>query len=92
MLELYPNAKFIHITRDPQRFVPSTMHLWAALEQHNAMQEPKLENLRSHVFSAFDELYEGFFRDEHLLNDKNFTTVRFNDLVGNPDFGTHTGL
>ena len=30
--ELYPNAKFIHITRDPQSFIPSTMHLWAALE------------------------------------------------------------
>ncbi|MEM8679164.1 MAG: sulfotransferase [Planctomycetota bacterium] len=84
LLEMYPNAKFIHITRDPQRFIPSTMHLWAALERHNAMQEPKFEHLRDHVFDAYTELYKGFFRDEHLLNAKNSATVQFHDLVANP--------
>lgn len=33
-----PQARFVHITRDPQRVVPSTEHLWRVLLRDNALR------------------------------------------------------
>ena len=81
ILDMYPRAKFIHITRNPLKFVPSTIHMWAALDHTNSLQKPHNRNLREFVFDSFERLYRGFYRDEALLNSNNFVQVRFDDVV-----------
>ncbi len=82
LLDMYPNARFIHITRNPMKFIPSTIHMWAALDHSNALQTPHNRNLRQFVFDSYKRLYDGFHRDRHLLGDHNFVELRFEDLVG----------
>lgn len=84
LLELYPQAKFVHITRHPYKFIPSTIHMWAALDATNALQYPRHEYLRDYVFKCFDRLYEGFDRDRPLLGPHNFINLRFEELVNDP--------
>lgn len=81
LLEMYPRARFIHITRSPLKFIPSTVHMWAALDHSNALQRPHNKNLRSFVFDSYERLYRGFHRDRGLLGEHNFVEVRFDDLV-----------
>ena len=81
LLDMYPRAKFIHITRNPLKFIPSTIHMWAALDHTNSLQNPHNRNLREFVFDSFERLYRGFYRDESLLNSENFVQVRFEDVV-----------
>lgn len=81
LLEMYPNAKFIHITRNPLKFIPSTIHMWAALDHTNSLQTPHNRNLRSFVFDSFERIYRGYDRDAGLLGDHNVINVRFEDLV-----------
>ena len=81
LLDMYPDAKFIHITRNPLKFIPSTIHMWAALDHTNAVQVPHNRNLRSFVFDSYQRLYKGFNRDRSLLGDHNLAEVRFEDVV-----------
>ncbi len=81
LLDMYPRARFIHITRSPLKFIPSTVHMWAALDHTNALQKPHNKNLRSFVFDSYERLYRGFNRDRGLLGEHNFVEVRFDDLV-----------
>jgi len=81
LLEMYPKARFIHITRNPLKFIPSTIHLWAALDHSNALQNPHNRNLRSFVFDSFKRVYHGFLRDRDLLGEDKFVEIRFDDLV-----------
>ena len=83
LLEMYPRAKFVHITRNPLKFIPSTIHMWAALDHSNALQNPHNRNLRDFVFDSFERLYRGFYRDEPLLHSGNFVEVRFDEVVSN---------
>jgi hypothetical protein len=82
--QMYPNARFIHITRHPLKFIPSTMHLWRALDHTNGFQIPKYEDLQEYVFLCFKRLYDGFHRDRSALSDRELTTVRFEDLILQP--------
>lgn len=81
LLEMFPNARFVHITRDPDKLIPSTMHLWASLYYSNAMRRPHLQNVRDYVFTCFERMYASYFRNERLLNERNLITIRFEDLV-----------
>jgi hypothetical protein len=85
LLEMFPNAKFIHITRNPFKFIPSTIHMWAALDHTNAFQEPTNEHLRDFVFSSFERLYHGFNRDRGLVGPHNFINIRFEELTADTD-------
>lgn len=85
LLEMFPNAKFVHITRNPLKFIPSTIHLWAALDHANAMQNPTNEHIRDFVFTSFERLYQGFNRDQHLLGPHNLINIRFEDLVSDTE-------
>jgi hypothetical protein len=84
LLEIFPKAKFIHISRSPMDFVPSTMHMWASLDSANGFQLPNHRGLESYVFDSFDRLYRGYFRDQHLLTAGNSVSVRFDEVVAQP--------
>lgn len=79
--EIFPAAKFVHITRHPEEFIPSTIRLWAALDSYNGMQVPHHHDLVEYVFSSFERLYRGFFRDEGLCGDSSHIHVRYEDLL-----------
>lgn len=84
LLEMFPQAKFIHVTRSPLEFIPSTMHLWASLDMANGFQLPNHVGLESYVFDSFERLYSGFFRDRHLLTAANSVSIDYRELVRQP--------
>lgn len=81
---MYPNAKFIHMTRNPRAFIPSTDHLWRSLEITNGFQKPRYESNAEFVFMCFKRMYDGYFRDQEELTAQNFATLKFENLVSDP--------
>ncbi len=81
LLEMFPRARFIHITRNPLKFIPSTIHMWAALDRTNGLQLPHNRGLRPFVFNSFERLYRGYYRDRHLLTPQNSVEIRYEDVV-----------
>ncbi|MEX0675750.1 MAG: sulfotransferase [Pirellulales bacterium] len=84
LLELFPDARFVHIVRDPYTLFSSTVRLWKTLYKFEALQEPTYAGLDEYVFSCFEKMYEKFNRDRALVAQSRLFEVRYEDLVRDP--------
>ncbi len=84
LLEIFPEAKFVHIVRDPYVVFPSTVSLWRRLYKDEGFQTPRYEGLEEHVFETLVRMYESFERDRTLIPPGHFCEIRYEDLVADP--------
>lgn len=80
----FPDAKFIHITRDPRALFPSTCRLWKGLDDVQALQLPKHQHLESYVVACFQKMYRSFHVGRETLGPNRLIEVRYEDLVRDP--------
>ncbi len=82
LLELYPNARFVHLTRDPHEFIPSTLHLWRALDATNGLRhDVSGVDRENYTFDCYRRMYGGFERQKSLIPSANFCQVTFENLT-----------
>ncbi len=84
LLELFPDARFIHIVRDPYVVFPSTVKLWQRLYQDQGFQRPNYNGLDEHVLDTLCRMYNTFERDRKLLDPSRLCDVRYEDLTKDP--------
>jgi len=84
LLELFPDARFVHIVRDPYVVFPSTMKLWKSLYMTHGMQRPTFDGLEEHVLATFPRLYQRLAADRHRIAPGRFFELRYEDLVRDP--------
>jgi hypothetical protein len=84
LLELFPDARFVHIVRDPYVVFPSTVNLWKSLYQTHGLQKPTFAGLEEHVFATFEHLYKKLEEGRQLVAPSHFCELRYEDLVRDP--------
>jgi hypothetical protein len=84
LLELYPDARFVHIVRDPHVLFPSTVNMWKALYLKHGLQKPTFAGLEEYVFQKFSLLYEKLEEGRRLIPAGHFHELRYEDLVRDP--------
>jgi hypothetical protein len=84
LAEMFPEARFLHVVRDPFVVFPSTMRLWRSLHHSQALQVDTGEALERYVFAAFDEMYAAFERDRATLAPGRLQEIRYEDLCADP--------
>jgi hypothetical protein len=84
LLELFPEAKFIHIHRNPYEVYLSMQHLWQAGFSLSHLQVPDPEAVEEVILSWYTELYALYERDRGLIPAGALAEVRYEDLVSNP--------
>jgi hypothetical protein len=86
ILEVFPDAKFIHIVRDPLVLFPSTVRLWKSLSLVQGFQIPRDDAawVERHVLDQFVRMYECFEQDRELVPANNLIDIRYEDLVADP--------
>ncbi|HEY7154605.1 MAG TPA: sulfotransferase [Gemmataceae bacterium] len=84
LLELFPDARFVHIIRDPYVVFPSTINLWKSLYTTHGLQRPTFAGLEEYVFGTFTHLYARLEQNKHLLAGNRFHEVRYEDLLADP--------
>lgn len=84
LLEIFPDARFVHIVRDPLVIFASTVNLWKRLYKDQGLQTPRYEGLEERVFRTFQLMYEVFQEDRRLIGPSRFCEVRYEDLVADP--------
>jgi hypothetical protein len=84
LAEMFPEAKFIHIVRDPFVVYPSTVRLWRSLHAVQSFQRDSIESIERYVLNAFDEMYAAFERDRAAVEPGRLHEVRYEDLVADP--------
>jgi hypothetical protein len=82
LLELFPDARFVHIVRDPFVVFLSTVNLWKQLYKAQGLQVPRFEGLEEQVLDTFCRMYQTFERDRQLIDPSRYCEVRYEDLVG----------
>jgi hypothetical protein len=97
LLELFPDARFVHMMRDPYVVFPSTVRLWKTLWKVHGLQPPSYDDLEEYVFNNFTHLYDRLEAGRRLIDPARFHELRYEDLVRDP-FGemrklyAHLGL
>lgn len=86
ILEVFPNARFIHIVRDPLVLFPSTVRLWKSLNLVQGFQIPRNDELwvEKHVLDQFTHMYECFEEDRELVHPGHLADIRYEDLIADP--------
>jgi len=84
LLELFPDARFVHIVRDPYVVFPSTVNLWKSLYRTHGLQTPTFAGLEEHVFATFTHMYAKLEEGRKLVEPSRFYELRYEELVANP--------
>lgn len=84
ILERFPDAKFVHINRNPYTLFPSTYRLWIKLAEVHGIQHPKGKGLEEKILGNFEDMYDAFFEDIKDLKQDQFIDVSYDDLVKTP--------
>jgi hypothetical protein len=84
LLGLFPDARFIHIVRDPYVVFPSTVNLWRTMYETHGLQTPTFAGLEEYVFRSFTHVYERIEQGKKLIPPDQFHELRYEDLVSDP--------
>jgi len=84
LLGLFPDAKFVHIHRDPYDVFMSTLHFHERLTSICQLQSISPERVETNVLMFYRQLMRKFLADRSLIPPGNLVELRFEDLVKEP--------
>jgi hypothetical protein len=84
LLELFPEARFVHIHRNPHVVFRSTRHMTEAAQRYYLFQHADQTRLDDRILRQYREMYDVFFEERGLIPCNHFTEVRFEDLEQDP--------
>jgi len=80
ILDIFPNAKFIHIYRNPYDVYRSTRNLFDKLVVDEYLQTPQEGQVEEGILRRYTEMYDALFADIHLIPEGHYHEVRFEDF------------
>lgn len=81
ILEVFPDARFLHIYRDPFTVFRSTQRLYEMAVIPVSMQyELNQEQIREGILHRYRSMHDAFFSQRALIPDGRYQEVRFEDL------------
>lgn len=87
LLKLFPDAKFVHISRNPYSIFNSTLHLRKAVIEENTLGKGEHPHPEHDVIETLLESYEAYERDRSLIPRGNLCEIRYEDLTADPVAG-----
>lgn len=84
LLEIFPNARFVHIRRNPYDVFRSTCHMLSIGPRLGQLQRFDFSRLEDMVLHRYEAMYDAFLAQRSLIPAGRFHQVRFEDLVRDP--------
>lgn len=84
LLRLFPDARFIHIYRNPYTVYPSTRNLYARLLTLWSLHRYDLAEVDAAILDFYREMMPRYFDDAKAVPPGQLSEVRFEDLDTNP--------
>jgi len=84
LIEVFPEARFVHIVREPATVFASTVHLWRSLYDTLGLQRPTYAGLEEDVLGRFERMYRRLRQTRGMVDRSRFCDVRYEDLVADP--------
>ena len=84
LLDIFPDARFVHIHRDPYVVYQSTCHLHQKCMEYYSLQRPDPEVLHSRVMRMYTEMFDSYFEEKSLIPEGRFCELSYTDLETDP--------
>lgn len=84
LLEMFPNAKFIYLMRNPYTVFESTRSFFTNTIQPLKLQNISNEELEENILSIYTQLYQTYEREKVLIPEGNLFEMKFEDFEQNP--------
>lgn len=83
LLELFPDARFVHIHRDPYRVFSSTCNM-VRFQQTLGFQRMQPDGVEEMTIDWYRAMHESFFEERALVASDRFVDVSYAELVERP--------
>ena len=84
LLELFPDARFVHIVRHPFAVFPSMVWTWKSVYRAHGLQRPQFDGLEEFVYRNLLRMHRAFMDQKKLIPAGRLCEVRYEDLVRDP--------
>ena len=84
LLGLFPNARFVHIHRDPYTVFCSTRHMIRVGQPLHQLRDGPLQDGDDRIISVYTELYDAYFEQRALIPQGRLYDVSYEDLERQP--------
>jgi hypothetical protein len=84
LLELFPQARFVHICRNPYEVFSSTMRMYDRMFPAFFLQKPREGEAKDYVIDAYHSMYINYFRQRDLIPAGQLVEVHYEDLMREP--------
>ena len=84
LLDLFPEARFVHIHRNPYAVFQSTCRTFRILHRWHSVQRTMPQNVEDWVLGQYRDMYDAFFQDKALIPCGRFHEIAFEDLEREP--------
>ena len=82
--QYFPNAKYIHIYRNPIDVVPSSIHMWNIVGRQNILKGKWIEPNVEVIAKLYNRIILGIRREFKNMNDNSYVEITFENLEKNP--------
>ena len=84
LLEIFPDAKFLHIYRNPYRVYLSTWKLYKKILPIFSFQHIDMEELDRNIITFYRETYKKYLKERHLIPDENLVEISYETFYTDP--------
>ena len=84
LLRLFPEAKFVHIVRNPYVVYQSMRHMYQKTLPLFQLQDMAIEDMEEHILYAYRITMQHYLHDRALIPKGNLAEVRYEDLEQKP--------
>jgi hypothetical protein len=81
LLGLFPDARFIHIKRNPYKVIPSQIHLHRTMARKYGLETVTDEQLTDFALYQYKGYMEGFLKHRHRIPPGSLIEIRYEDFV-----------
>jgi hypothetical protein len=83
ILDVFPDARFIHIYRNPYRVFQSTVKMEKKSLPFCSYQSKQWDELEPFIIWRYREMYDVYFRDKNLIPANHLSEISYEELVQN---------
>ncbi len=80
LLKLFPDARFVHIHRDPFTVFQSTQRLYQAAVPRSHLQQPAETAVNDHILQRYCLIYDAYFAEKTAVPANQFCEISFEEL------------
>jgi len=84
LLEMFPDARFVHIHRHPHDVFRSTRHYWDTAAWYTYLQKPDRSRVDDEIIGRYRALHDAFHQQCTLVPVGNFHELSFDGLERDP--------